>query len=81
MISQLLDRVDAEARRATIGREQDFVAAARAKQSPRWPSCGLQCLGQRSHWIRAMSKPLPITKGHAGQSVIELRRLWSVHAS
>ena len=48
--------IDAESRRAPVGREHHRVAPrARTKQAPRWPSCSRQSRGQRSHWMRPSS--------------------------
>ena len=63
----LLDRIDAEAGRAAVGREHDLgrPAAPRTKHRPRWPSCSLQSRGQRSHWMRPSASGMPIAAGHA----------------
>ena len=70
----LLDRVDAEARRAAVGGEHHArrLRILRTKHRPRWPSCSLQSRGHRSHWMRPSSSAVPPATG-----VVSLRPLAS----
>jgi len=74
MVQRLfLDWVDAEARRATIGREQEFVVAARAHEAkPALAVVELAVSGTEVALDTAVSKPLPITATNAIQSVAEM---------
>jgi hypothetical protein len=74
MVQRLfLDWVDAEARRATIGREQEFVVAARSHEAqPALPVVEPAVSGTEIALDTAVGKPLPITAANAIPSVAEM---------
>ena len=69
-----LDWVDAEARGAAIGREQNFVAAARTHEAePALAVVELAISGTEVALDTAVGKAVPITAENAVQDVAEAR--------